>query len=267
MKAAVYALLTMPLLAQQDVSLYSVEKERFLGQRLASEVKRQSKPLDHPLVDAYVKRTGRELAGHLADSPFVYSFEVILAANTEPISLPGGIILIPARFFLTARDEAEFIGMLAHSIGHIALRHGTRTAMRGQAVNMASIPLVFMGGWMGAHADGRGTALVPIGFLKFQRTYELEADRFGIELAARAGYDAAAFRRYIERAQPPDADSDPRMAPLPARDVRLAGMDELLRSLPVPPPSSSAAEFERIQEAVREALGRPAQRRAPTLRR
>ena len=199
MKASL-ALPVLPLLAQQSANLYNVEKERALGRSLASEVRQQSRPFDNPAVDAYVKRIGGELVAHLPENPLTYTFEVISTDEaTEPIPLPGGYVFIPARFLLAAQDEAEFAGMLAHSIGHIALRHGTRPATRGEVMNVAHIPLVFAGGWMGGgHADSRRPLIgVPIGFLEFQRTRELEADAFGLELAARAGYDPAALRRYI----------------------------------------------------------------------
>ncbi len=261
---ALSVLFVLPLLAQTGVNFYSVEKERALGQHLASEIRQRSKPLDNPVLDAYVKRMGKQLVSHLGEAPFPYSFEVLLTAEaSEPMSIPGGHIFIPAGFFLAAQDEAEFAGMLGHSIGHAALRHGTRTATRGQIVNMASIPLVFMGGWMGAHADSQGRApLVPIGFLGFQRGFELEADKFGLELAARAGHDPAAFRRYIQRTQPADSN----MSPLPARELRLARIEEIPRPAANVPPSSSD-EFLRAQEAAREALGKPEPRGAPTLRR
>ncbi|MBC8164783.1 MAG: hypothetical protein H7Y20_02790 [Bryobacteraceae bacterium] len=78
--------------------------------------------------------------------------------------------------------------MLAHSNDHVALLHGTRTAARGQIADMASIPLIFMGGWLSSHADSQQSqSLAPVGFLQFQRTHELEAKRFGLELSSRAG--------------------------------------------------------------------------------
>lgn len=48
-------------------------------------------------------------------------------------------VFVPAGIFISARDEGEFAGTLAHAIGHAALRHETRTANRGQLANMASI--------------------------------------------------------------------------------------------------------------------------------
>src|SRR5262245_58504613 len=105
MKAAL-AFLTLPLLAQQTVDLRLAEQMHALGRLDASAVRCQSKPLDDPVVGAYVKRIGGQLVELLAERPFEYSFEVILGSDaTEPMSFLGGFILIPARFFLTAHNE------------------------------------------------------------------------------------------------------------------------------------------------------------------
>jgi predicted Zn-dependent protease len=247
------SLLVVPLLGQQGVNFHSLKSERALGEQLASEIRRQAKPLGDPGIDAYVKRLGGELVAQLSGRQFDYGFEVILdRTRTEPFSLPGGYIFIPAHALIGANNEAEFVGMLAHSIGHVALRHGTRMATRAEIVKMAGAPLVYMGGRAGAHADAQGPErLAPAAFLQFQRTYELEADRFGLELAARAGYDPAAFRRYIERMQVPDSN----MSPLPARDRRLSLLEKTLSSLRFSTTSSSGQEFPRIQEAVRSIIG------------
>lgn len=239
-----------------------MEKERALGRQVSLEVRRQSKPLDNPVVDAYAKRIGGELIAHLKERRFDYLFEVIVTdAVTEPLSIAGGYILIPARAFLAARDEAEFVGILAHSIGHLALQHGKRSATRGDVMEMGRIPLIFMGGWMGLHADSqRPNPQVPVGFFEAQRAYELEADAFGLELTSRAGYSGAAFRKYIERTQ----TADSKMSALPARDLRLAKIDELLQALPIVA-SSSTGEFQQIQEAVRASVPQPQARRTPTL--
>lgn len=252
----VLSLLAVPLLAQQGLNLYTVERERALGQQYASEIRRQSKPLGIASVDTYVERISRELVTALKDRPLDLHFEVISGGTwTESFSLPGGYIFVPARAFVTARDESEFVGMLAHTMGHVALRHGTRTATVAQVGNMSSIPLVFIGGH-------HSRTLTPLSLLEVQRTYELEADRFGLELAAGAGYDAAAFQRYVERTHPADS----KMSPLPGRDLRLARIREIVAPLPSPKPSSGE-EFRRVQELVRWLIERPEQRRVPTLRR
>jgi len=259
-------LLALPLLAQQQrsVNFFSIEKERALGEALAKDVRQRSHPLGIAAVDAYVKRVGTDLVAHLAERQFPYTFEVIDDANTaEPIALPGGQVFVPARFLLAVEHEAEFATMLAHVIAHAALRHGTRSATREQIVNQASIPLVNMGGWSGSHASVNQAArvLIPVGLMQFQRRMELEADRFGLELAEKAGYNGAAFRKYVQRVQ--KDTPNPTYSPLPTREARLAAMDEVLSGRPAGTGASSA-EFVSAQSAVRETL-KAAEPKAPSL--
>jgi predicted Zn-dependent protease len=255
----------LPLLAQEGAKVYSLQKELALGRQVAAEIRRQSKPLQNREVAGYATRIGSQLISHLSEPPrFPYSFEIVINAGmTEPISIPGGDVFIPAAFFLAAQNESEFAVMLAHAMGHDILRHGMRTQSRVETANPATFPPIFMGS-VGSHADSRARIrpAMPLAFVKFQQSYELEADQFGIELAARAGYDAGAIRVYVERMQSPDSD----MSPLPLRESRLAHIDESLSSIRVSP-SRSIGQFERMQRAVREALGQLEQRRAPALRR
>ncbi len=247
--------LVLALLAQQPASVYDVEKERALGQELASEIRRSSPPLGNKAVEQYANRIGADLVTHLGETAVGYSFEVVVSSDAvEPMSLPGGLVLVPARFFLAAEDEAEFAGMIAHSIAHVVLHRGLRTVS-----NVASIPLVFAD----CHVDSqRPSPLTPVAFLKDQRARELEADRFALGLLARAGYDATALRGYVERAQAPDRDK----SPLPPRELRLARMDEILQSLPKAS-RPSTGDFRAIQAAVRATTDRPKDDRPPTLRR
>jgi predicted Zn-dependent protease len=258
-----FALVVLPLAAQQNPDPHTVAKHRAMGQMYVEEIRRHGRPLNQAAVTAYTEKIGAALAAQLSPSPFRYSFEVIAGLEaTEPMPLPGGHILIPARFFSAVNDEGEFAAMVAHSIGHIALHHGIRPAARAGIPNVANIPLVFMGGWTGRHADAkRPVALIPASLLERQRSYEVEADRFGIGLASRAGFPAQAFRRYIERTQLRRTA----MSPLPDLELRLAKIDETAASLPAGTYSGSD-EFAAIQEAVREATTPPKLRRPPSLR-
>jgi beta-barrel assembly-enhancing protease len=68
-------------------------------------------------------------------------------------------------------------------------------------VNIASIPLIFMGGWTGyAIRQGAGLA-IPMGFLTFSRGFEREADYFGLQYLYKAGYDPTSFVDFFEKMQ------------------------------------------------------------------
>lgn len=230
----------------------NVEKERALGAGLAGEIRKEAKAFGDAEVSAYVERVGRKLSAFLPGSDF--RFEVVIADRAEPIGLPGGFVLVPASFLVAVEDEAEFVAMLAHAMGHVSLRHGFPVIRQPQE---GQIPLLFMGGWAGVHANTQqGQVLVPQGFLASLRKFELEADRFAVDLAGKAGYDPGALARYIRRVQPADSG---RPSPLPAKGERLGALEDTLAQ-----GSVGGSEFQRMQELVRGAV--PV-RKAPSLRR
>ncbi len=102
---------------------------------------------------------------------------------------------------LAADTEAELAGGMAHEIAHIAARHATRTATRGEIAQLATVPLIFMGGWPGYGASQAANVLIPIQFLQFSRAFESEADLLGIEYLYKSGYDPAAMVDMFEKIQ------------------------------------------------------------------
>jgi predicted Zn-dependent protease len=102
---------------------------------------------------------------------------------------------------LKAESESELAGVMAHEIAHIAARHGTRQATRGQIANLATIPLIFMGGWAGYGIRQAASIAIPMGFMQFSRSFEREADLLGLQYLYKAGYDPTSFVDFFEKLQ------------------------------------------------------------------
>jgi predicted Zn-dependent protease len=185
----------------KGVNFYSIEKEIEIGRQLAQEVERQSKLVTDPVITEYVNRVAQNL-GRNSDVKVPITAKVIDSREVNAFALPGGFMFVHTGLIERAATEAELAGVLAHEIAHVAARHGTRQATRGELANLASIPLIFMGGGWGGYAAQQAAGLaVPLTFLKFSRNFEREADMLGIQYMYAAGYDPAAFIEFFERLQ------------------------------------------------------------------
>ena len=184
----------------KGVNWYSLEKEIAIGKSLAQQVEAQSKLIDDPVVNEYVNRVGQNLVRN-SDARVPFTIKVIDADEVNAFALPGGFFFVNSGLILEADEEAEMAGAMAHEIAHVAARHGTRQATRGEIINLMTIPLIFMGG-IGGYA-GRQAAglLIPVGFMKFSRTFEREADELGLQYMYKTGYDPAAFVTFFEKIQ------------------------------------------------------------------
>jgi len=184
----------------KGVNFYSLEKEMALGKQLAQEVERQAKLVDDPVIAEYVNRVGQNLVRN-SDAKVPFIIKVLDSEEVNAFALPGGFFFVNSGLILKADSESELAGVMAHEIAHVAARHVTRQATRGEIINIASIPLIFMGGWTGyAIRQGAGLA-IPLGFLTFSRGFESEADMLGLEYMYKTGYDPTSFVDFFEKIQ------------------------------------------------------------------
>jgi predicted Zn-dependent protease len=184
----------------KGVNFYSLEKEIALGKGLAQEVERSSKVIDDPVIAEYVNRIGQNLVRN-SDAKVPFTIKVLDSEEVNAFALPGGFFFVNSGLILKADNEAELAGVMAHEIAHVAARHGTRQATRGQIVNLASIPLIFMGGWTGYAIRQAASLAIPMQFLSFSRGFESEADLLGLEYLYKTGYDPTAFVDFFEKIQ------------------------------------------------------------------
>src|SRR5207302_3938830 len=179
---------------------YSVEKEIAIGKQYAQQVEASVKLVQDPVVTEYVNRVGQNLVRN-SDAKVPFTIKAIDDDSINAFALPGGFFYVNSGLILAADNESEMAGVMAHEIAHVAARHATRQMTRGNMANIATIPLIFVGGGIGYAARMGASLLIPTTFMKFSRGYEAEADHLGMEYAYKTGYDPQGLINMFEKTE------------------------------------------------------------------
>ena len=136
------ALLAMPLslVAQTQIQYhnnkFSAQDDVKLGRQAAREAEQQFPLLRDENARAYVERVGQRLVSAIPPEfqhrEFQYYFKIINASDINAFALPGGPMFVNRGMFDAAASEAEVVGVMAHELSHVLLRHGTANASKAR---------------------------------------------------------------------------------------------------------------------------------------
>ena len=178
---------------------FGVEKQIAMGKQYAQQVESSVKLIQDPVVTEYVNRVGQNLVRN-SDAKVPFTIKVIDSDDINAFALPGGFFYVNSGLILAADEEAELAGVMAHEIAHVAACHAARENTRGSLMQMATIPLIFVGGGVGYAAYEAAGLAVPR-FMHFLRGFETEADYLGLQYMYKSGYDPQAFISFFEKVQ------------------------------------------------------------------
>jgi predicted Zn-dependent protease len=179
---------------------FGVEKQIAMGKQYAQQVEATAKLIQDPVVTEYVNRVGQNLVRN-SDAQVPFTIKVIDSDDINAFALPGGFFYVNSGLILAAEEEAELAGVMAHEIAHVAACHAARENTRGSLMQMATIPLIFVGGGVGYAAYQAAGLAVPMTLMHFSRGFEAEADYLGMQYMYKSGYDPQAFISFFEKVQ------------------------------------------------------------------
>jgi Zn-dependent protease with chaperone function len=215
--AAVLAALTafisaVGISAQTQIKLpknkFTPEQDVQIGRKAAAQVRQQYPIIKDDAISAYLAKLGNRLVvvapPELNQKVYEYSFTPVNLKEINAFALPGGPMFVQRGMFDAALSEGEVVGVMAHELSHVLLRHGTANETKAENpwLQVGQLAGLLGGAVVGGAAGsaiaqgsqfGLGTML-----LRYSRDFEKQADLLGSQLMAKAGYDPRALAHMFE---------------------------------------------------------------------
>lgn len=198
----------LPDLGDVSQAAISPQQERQIGEQSMFEIRADKSYLDDPEINDYLNQIGYRLAANSSDPGLGFEFFAIDDNAINAFSLPGGFIGVNTGLILIAQSESELASVLAHEISHATQHHVIRM-MAGQKVDSLASMVALAVAILAARSNPDASQAAIMGAtggaiqrqLNFTRANEKEADRIGLELLQKSGFDVHAMPAFLQRMQ------------------------------------------------------------------
>lgn len=241
---------TLPNLPGPADALLSAQQEHDMGRAWLRSLRSQVPILADPLVQSYCEHLAWRLLAHSNLGDTRLDLVVVDTSDINAFAVPGGVIGINAGTLLNADSEDEVAAVLAHELAHVSQRHFARRYTDNRNLSrsfllamLASLALAATG-----HADAgfAGLATTQAAAIQSQLAYtrqqEAEADRIGMQILVKSGFNPHAMPRFFEqllRTQQFSGDPPQFLIDHPVTESRIADTRARADNLPSPPYQSS----------------------------
>jgi len=208
------------------------EQEANIGKEYASLLVGAAPLLDRPAVQRYVNQVGRWLSLHSERPNLDWKFGVLDSDNLNAFATPGGYVLVTRGLLVRLKNESELAGVLAHEIAHVVKRHHLAAIRKTAGIQAGANILAEYQSNRGRNPQTTDRVLggaKEVMLRGLDKSDEFEADRMGVVIAARAGYDPFGLPAVLQTLQgmnPEDSGLALMFSTHPAPGARL---DELER--------------------------------------
>jgi len=212
-----------------------VEEEIAIGKEISGRLLGASPLVEDDKLQRYLNKVGKLLAMQSGRSDIDWYFGVIESDDINAFAAPGGYIFITRGLYLKFNNEAELAGVLAHEIGHVIKKHHLKLLKKGRAIEAGR---GFLSSKLG-EGDGSSEAIkkmlgsgAEILARGLDKNAEYEADRIGVVVSTRAGYDSYGLPTVLQEiGHVSDDDSSVELLfkTHPHPDARLTELEDAMR--------------------------------------
>ena len=200
--------LDLPDIGDSTGGLLSPEFERRLGQAFLSQVRKHADIVSDPEINTYIESIGYRLVSQSDNNEQQFTFFVINDPLINAFAAPGGIVGINSGVIMNSDSESELAGVVAHEIAHVTQKHMARSVEMSKKMSIPTLAAM-LGAILIAtqNPDAGQAALMAVqgasaqAQINFTRTNEQEADRIGIQLLARSGFDPRGMAGFFRKLQ------------------------------------------------------------------
>ena len=204
---------TLPDIGSSAAQVISPEQQSEYGEMTFRELRRLGYVLDDPLLEGWLQSVGDRLGAYSNRPSQNFHFFVVRSRDINAFATLGGYVAVNAGLILTTTSEDELAGVMSHEIAHVTQNHVLRS-VEDQKHNSLPIALAMLAAVIASSksnssssgnaveaALAAGTSLIQQMQINFTRDNETEADHFGIQTMARAGYDPMGMASFFSRLQ------------------------------------------------------------------
>ena len=198
----------LPDLGDVSQSALSPVQERKLGEGIMAQIRSNPAYLDDPEITDYLNSLGYRLVANSPDPGGPFEFFAIADSGINAFALPGGFVGVHSGLLLMTQSESELASVLSHEIAHVTQRHIARliaAQQRAGLASMAALAVAILAARSNAQVSAAAIAAAQAGTiqsqLNFTREHEREADRIGLQIMEKSGFDVHAMPVFFERLQ------------------------------------------------------------------
>jgi predicted Zn-dependent protease len=244
----------LPDIGSPAQATLTLEDEYQIGRMIVRGLRDQDQILEDPEVTEYIRTLGFRLSSQAHDGSQRFNFFMVRDNSINAFALPGGFIGVNSGLFLKTKNESELAGVLAHEIAHVTQRHIARSIAAQSRSSLVSTAAMLAAILVGAAAGGGDAAMAGVAAaqslaiqqqISFTRANEAEADRVGLGLLARSGFDPNGMPAFFETMSSMAGSSELNIPEMlrthPVSTNRIAETKERAAQLSVTPEPQSAS--------------------------